>query len=488
MRRKLLFIFAGLCVLSVLVSGYVIYSIENATRNLGNVIQLHKVAVLREDMRDQIKIVQRDLHLKQTRHARDLATMVFHVNKMTETIDVCSDCHHKREVIERLAILREKTQAYKRALSRVYTIRANEERLMKEEDMAFLVGEDLIDDVDEMLAFTNANLERKTQQVLSEVNISKNLLITFTIFAPLTVIALAIWFYFKFTRPISILVDATRHLREGDLDFQVEELKDEFGDVGRSFNEMSRSLREIMANMMRAEQMVLMGEMASRLAHEIKNPITGIKLATQVIRDESGLGEEFKDLCRKTINQIKSIERLMKGLLNFAKPPAPHLEMENLNEIINTSFSTIEVLVKETSKKPGTEPSINLVKKLDEDLPPILTDAGQVQQILLNLMLNALDAMPHGGILTIRSSKAPVEGFLSVEVSDTGHGFSAQEAERIFQPFYSTKIKGTGLGLAIVTRLVEMLGGKLEFKSEVDVGTTFTVSFPIVHAEGGEKK
>lgn len=487
MKKKLFIWLLILSVGSILVSSYVIVTIGTATRDLQTLIQLHEVAVLREKMLDQINVVQQDLHLKQTRHARDVATLVAHVETMSDSVASCFNCHHSKEVTAKLTGLRDKSETYKQALSRVYTIRANILRLRQEENNAFLVGEKLIEDVNEMLRLTHINLGIKTHQVLEDVRQSRMILTFLTFILPLLVISIAIWFFTNFTKTITSLVDATNRLKTGDLDFRITGLKDEFGEVAHSFNEMAQSLREVMQNKMHAEQMVLMGEMASRLAHEIKNPITGIKLATEVLRDEAGLEEEFKDLCRKTINQIKGIEKLMKGLLNFAKPPAPHFEIESLKTIIDTTWSTIEVLIGERSRKPDGESLIHLVKELDEELPPIMTDASQVQQILLNLMLNALDAMPTGGTLTVRSYATPVDGFLRVDISDTGHGFSPQEGGKIFQPFYSTKIKGTGLGLAIVTRLVDLLGGKLHFASEEAVGTTFTVCLPIEQSKGVEK-
>ena len=487
MKKKLFIVLLVLSVGSILVSSYVIVSIGKATSDLQVLVKLHQVAVLREKMLGQINIVQHDLHLKRTRNARDVATLVTHVETMSGTVESCFNCHHSEEITAKLRSLHDSAEIYKQALSRVYTISANFLRLMQEENNAYLVGENLIEDVNEMLRLTNMNLGMKTNKVLSDVGRTRRILTFFTILLPLLIIGIAIWFYTNFTRPINALVGATNRLKKGDLDFRITGLKDEFGEVAQSFNEMSGSLKEMMRTIMRAEQMVLMGEMASRLAHEIKNPITGIKLATEVLRDEAGLEEEFQDLCKKTIDQIKGIEKLMKGLLNFARPPAPHLEMESLNNIIDITFSTIGVLADERSRKSGGGGPVYLVKELDEDLPLIMTDASQVQQILLNLMLNALDAMPTGGTLTVRCSRAPLDGFLRMDISDTGHGFSPQEGENIFQPFYSTKIKGTGLGLAIVTRLVDLLGGKLHFSSEEAVGTTFTICLPIEPSKGVEK-
>jgi len=323
--------------------------------------------------------------------------------------------------------------------------------------------------------------------MLRSVNRSKDLLLVFTIFAPFVVIGMALWFYVNFTKPMSRLLTATSRLKAGDLDYNVEKLNDEFDDLAQSFNDMTRSLKEVMQTMVRAEEMVLMGEMASRLAHEIKNPITGIKLAAELIRDEAGLEGEHRELCLKTIDQIKNIEKLMKGLLSFARPPRPELEREDLNMIIETSLSTVEMLVQKRSDTTGSNSVVRIIRDLDEGLPAVFTDASQVQQILLNLMLNAYDAMPAGGRLTVRSFREPDGDMLGVEISDTGEGIPPQDFKKIFMPFYSTKIRGTGLGLAIVSKLTELLGGKLSFTSELKRGTTFTVSFPADPVERDEK-
>jgi signal transduction histidine kinase len=465
--------------MSVLISGYVIYSIEKATRNLGDLLELHQIADLRDRMLHEIKIVQDDLHLKQTRHARDLAELVSHVSKMTGTIDTCFGCHHREDVVNRLTKLHEDTEIYKTALSRVYTLRANSQRLKREEDEAFKVGEELIGKVEAMLDFTNRNLERKTKVILKSVNRSKNLLLVLTVIAPFVVFGMVLWFYLNFTRPVSALLDATGRLKKGDFDYRVGKLDDEFGEVAQSFNEMAESLKEMMRTMLRAEQMVLMGEMASRLAHEIKNPITGIKLAAEVVRDEANLEGEYKEMCTKTIDQIHNIEKLMKSLLSYAKPPMSYAEMQNINRIIETAFSTVEIIVRKRSGAGEGGGNIQMAMELDPDLPEVMTDATHVQQILLNLMLNAVDAMYQGGTLTVRSSMTADGDWLQVDVSDTGIGISPSLGEEIFQPFFSTKVKGTGLGLATVRRLVEINKGEVFFRSEVGIGSTFTVRFPL---------
>jgi signal transduction histidine kinase len=473
--------------MSILISAYVIYSIESATTNFDTLIRLHRIADMRENMLQGIKIVQDDLNLKQTRRARNFDKLMLHVSDMSGNIDACFDCHHSREVVTKLNSLQQNVEVYKAALSRVYTMRANRNRLMQEEDNAFLIGASLIQEVEEMLLYTNRRLDLKTKKILGSISRSKNLLLLFTVFAPMVVIALVFWFYVNFTKPISRLLTATSRLKEGDLDYRVEKLNDEFGVLAQSFNDMTHSLKEVMQTMVRAEEMVLMGEMASRLAHEIKNPITGIKLAAELIRDEAGLTGEYRELSLKTIDQIKNIEKLMKGLLSFARPPQPELESENLNMIIETSLSTIEMLIRKKTDAERSGGMITVVRDLEDGIPGIWTDATQVQQILLNLMLNAIDAMPHGGILTVRSFMDADAKMITVEVSDTGEGINPDLQERIFLPFYSTKVRGTGLGLAVVSKLTELLGGKLTFTSDPGAGTIFKISFPIGMPEGDEE-
>lgn len=478
MKRKLFLTLVLLCGASILGGGYLVVSIERSTGTLDDLIQLHRVEILREQMLIQIKKVQRDLTLKDTRHEREFGTLVSHVSKMSRTIDSCFSCHHNEEVTARLRRLAGDAEKYKHALSRVYTMRANTQRLRQEEDNAFRIGEEFIEEVDGMLLMTTVNLERRTSEVLERIQFSKAVLIIFTMLGPLLLIGLAALLFIKFTEPVSELLRATQKLKAGDLDYRIDGLRDEFGEVADSFNEMSGALKDLMRNMMRADQMVHMGELASGLAHEIKNPIAGIKLSIEVLLDEVELDEEYRELLYQTREQVQNMERLMRSLLNFAKPPKPDFQMEDLNGILDNAISNVELILHGQVSQGYQGEEVRIVREYDTRLPQVRADASQLQQIFLNLLLNGVDAMPGGGTLKVRTSMGERDGYFKVEISDTGEGIDPNVLVKVFDPFFTTKSKGTGLGLAVSKRLVEQHGGEITVRNNERSGATFAVWLP----------
>lgn len=473
MKKKLIVVLIALSAASVLLSGFAIVSVQRSVENLYYLIQLHQAAGLREILLARLEGVQEDLTLKGTRFARNLDALVSHASEMSVALDTCLTCHHSEQVQVRLQTLHDKGETFKLALSRINTVKINATMLREDKDKVFHLGEELIEEVDGMVITTNRKMMKLTRETFDRVNRFRVVLFLLVILAPMMVIGVAVWIFVSFTKPVSSLLKATSRLKEGDLDYRIEGFKDEFGELAGSFNEMSGSLKELIASRAHTEQMALMGEMASRLAHEVKNPITGIKLSIQVVLDEIDLDEEHSDLLMKTLEQIKVIELLMQNLLNFARPPASHMEMEDLNHVIDNTASAMEIILQRRSHPPEKAGKVVLARDLADGIPMIMADAIHLQQVLLNLMLNAVDAMPKGGTLTVRSFKTPEDGFWRVEVSDTGEGILPEHADRIFNPFFTTKPKGSGLGLAICKRLVEQDGGRISFRNNEGDGTTF---------------
>ena len=229
-----------------------------------------------------------------------------------------------------------------------------------------------------------------------------------------------------------------------------------------------------MQNLQRAEQMKAVGEIAAGLVHEIKNPLAGIKASIQVLLEQEGCGKEDRIVLSKVVDAIKDIEGLMKNLLNFAKPPKPHLMPVDLNTVLE---STLAFSLPYASVGPNGPQGITVVKDFDPNLPSTLADPGQMQQVFLNLFMNALEAMPDGGALTVRTSPVP-GGWLRVEVCDTGKGIDAAARDKLFVPFFTTKHKGTGLGLAVTKRFVEAHGGTISVEDNPSGGTIFRILLP----------
>jgi two-component system sensor histidine kinase AtoS len=225
----------------------------------------------------------------------------------------------------------------------------------------------------------------------------------------------------------------------------------------------------------RAEQIRTAGELATGLAHEIKNPLAGIKVTMETLAEEPYLSEEDRSVLFKVIDEIKRIEGLIKGLLNFARPPKPQFTPTDVNTVLDTAA---QLVLKNRSHASGETGAIDMVKELSPDLPEIIGDPMQLKQVFMNLLLNAVDAMPEGGTVVLKTSFGEAAHAVMVDISDTGKGIDARVLDKMFQPFFTTKSKGTGLGLAISKRLIEEHGGKISIENNKGGGSTFRISLP----------
>jgi signal transduction histidine kinase len=454
---------------------YIISSIERSTSSLDELIVLHQVEILREHLLIQIKRVQSDLSLKNTRYARGIDVVVKDVRNLQSVADACLSCHHNPSVTGKINTIRGLIDEYKNSLSRAFTIRANVKRLGDEEDAAFAIGQDLMNKVDDMVALTTKRLEQRTQATLAKISDTKIILYVLLVLGPLLIFGLSYFFIRTFTRPMNKLLYATRRLKEGDLDYRVEGLRQEFGEVASSINEMAGALKEHFTKMQRIEQGIVLGEVAAGLAHEIKNPLAGVRGAIELISQESNVAPQDRALLLKAVEDVIRIESLMKDLLNFAKPPKPQYVDVDINNVLSMIVS---FAMKHPSFSLRNGTAIMVVKDFDNRIPNVPADPLQLRQIFLNLLLNAAEAMPEGGTLRVKTFYEQSSQRIGVRVSDTGKGIDEGCMTKIFQPFFTTKRKGTGLGLAIIKRLIEQHEGAIGVENNPDGGATFTISFP----------
>lgn len=479
MKKKII---AGLLLyFAIFLAGgiYIVVSIESGTSQLRQLIMLHQVEILREHYLIQVKRVQSDLALRKTRYSRDFDTVISDVVKMGRSVNTCFDCHHTPAGTARLQELKAETDRYEEALSRVLTVRANAARLAAEEDSAFQRGESLTRKVSEMIAMTGGRLGDRTERSLEEIGKTKYILYVLLAISPLVAAGMASVFVRGFTGSVNTLLEATRKLKGGALDHRVAALKDEFRELASSFNEMAGSLQEQMKKMQRTEQMVVAAELAAGLAHEIKNPLAGIKVAMNVLAQEATISEEDREVLGKVVGEVSRMEALMKSFLNFTKPPTLHFAPVRVNDLLN---STLAFYLQHHSLSPGKSNTIEIVKDL-QPLPAIEADAMQLQQVILNIVLNAIHAMPTGGTLSVRTSHERDRRSIRIEISDTGKGIKAEVIDDIFQPFFTTKAKGTGLGLAISRQLVEQHGGSIGAMNNQGDGCTFVIHLPVTSVE-----
>jgi signal transduction histidine kinase len=216
-----------------------------------------------------------------------------------------------------------------------------------------------------------------------------------------------------------------------------------------------------------AGKLASIGELASGIAHEIRNPLAGIGAAVEVLSEENNLNGQRAEIVGEVRRQIKRLNTTLRDLLDFARVREPEIAPCHVADLIKPMLA----LVRPDAQKYH----VTIVEECAGELPPILADPGQLQQALLNVLLNAIQAMPDGGTLTLRTT--PVDGAVRVAISDTGGGIPHDNLHKIFSPFFTTKHRGTGLGLAITRSIVDKHAGTITVDSESGRGTTFTLQF-----------
>jgi PAS domain S-box-containing protein len=723
--KKKLFIASGLVCLIFLAGGiYIITTIETSTTELDNLIRLHQVEILREHLLIQIKNVQSDLYLMGTRYEQSPQTVMANIDRLSRGGVTCFDCHHRDRVVQRLRNMNVDIEFYKGSVSKILAMQGDRAGIMKEGDKAFQTTQKLFAQVKDMVHIANNKLAGKTKASLKNMYGSKTILYVLVILTPFVAAGFCFFYIREFVKPIKLLLKATRKLESGDLDYKVEGLKDEFGEVATSFNAMAASLKhnmlgiqesekryrtlfesaadaifiieaegekigdivdanqaaakmhgytldemltlnlikdldvpeetakapdrvkrimngewvkaeiehrkkdgtifavEISAGLLeymgqkyilaidrdiskrkgmekmvlqsqlewedtfntitdmitihdkdfriirankaaekilglpflgatdakcyqyyhgqdhppencascgcfktgrpvsvemyephldrfleiramprfgdddhlvglihvirditekkkveeslqRTEQLKLVGEWSAELAHEIKNPLAGIKGSMEVLLQEPDIAGEDKALIEKSVDEIRRIEVLIKSLLNFAKPPRLQLLQTDINDLLD---KTLSFSINHPTMVDGAAMPIKIIKDFDPNLPETMADPMQLQQVFLNLMLNAIEAMPEGGALAVKTSYDERMNAVNIAIADTGNGIEKSMLEQIFQPFFTTKRKGSGLGLAVTRRLIEQHGGDVYVESTPDQGTVFNIT------------
>jgi len=323
----------------------------------------------------------------------------------------------------------------------------------------------------------------------------------------LVLIAVLTWFlvWEVVARPVTALRRGTERLAQGDLGYQIEvESRDEIGQLARSFNAMSsqlksehneniawtqtleqrveqktRELKRAHEHALHTEKMASIGKMAAVLAHEINNPLSGIltyaKLLRKWISSEDGGKSRRTDIC-DSLDLIAAESRrcgdLVKNLLTFSRTTPMNLQPTNLNHVLAQALRLVQHQLDLANVQVQARP--------EQDLPDVICDGAQIEQVLLALIMNALDAMPQGGNLWLTTTLDRDEEIARIVVRDDGTGISPEILPRLFEPFLTTKEtgKGVGLGLAIARSILERHNGNIEVQSELGRGTTFTLTLP----------
>jgi two-component system, NtrC family, nitrogen regulation sensor histidine kinase NtrY len=290
-------------------------------------------------------------------------------------------------------------------------------------------------------------------------------------------ILLSSWAAARATRPVVELARAAREVTAGNWNTKVQVSgNDEMAELATSFNRMTAELLTQKERLVQAERVAAWRELARRLAHELKNPLFPLQLTVEnLVRAREQSPEQFDEVFRESATTLLSELSNLKGIVGrfseFSKMPHPQLQAVQVNEVVRG----VSQLFQAQLQAPGRAP-ITCKLELDESLTPIAADAELLHRAVSNLLLNALDAMPQGGAMTLRTRGDDAKAI--IEVSDTGSGLTPEECERIFTPYYTSKRHGTGLGLAIVQSVVSDHGGRISVHSEPGHGATFLIELP----------
>ena len=285
------------------------------------------------------------------------------------------------------------------------------------------------------------------------------------------------WASSRVTRPVEQLAEAAREVAAGNWNTRVPvNSSDELGALAESFNRMTGELLDQRERLVQAERVAAWRELARRLAHELKNPLFPLQLTVEnLVRARQHSPEQFDEVFRESsatmLAEIANLKTIISRFSEFSRMPQPQFQRVQVNEIVQNMARLLQAQLQSPE-----HPAIECRLELAETLQPIAADPELLHRAFSNLALNAMDAMPQGGTLTLRTR--PGGDRVAVEIADTGSGLTAEECERLFTPYYTSKAHGTGLGLAIVQSIISDHGGRISVHSQPGRGATFMIELP----------
>ena len=294
---------------------------------------------------------------------------------------------------------------------------------------------------------------------------------------------------YNLLRPVKRLVSATEVIASGDLSREIAvKSGDELGTLTRSFNRMVRNLREIQNELVRSEKLISLGRISAGVAHEIRNPLNAMKGAIALLQRRRAGDPLIDEYSQIILEEIERLNLFVTEFLYLAKQAPPKPVFVNVNELVQNTLILFDGKLQERN--------VSLKKDFDMRLPPVHIDPHQMEQVIVNLLINALDAMPEGGLIQvwtqyIEECKEYPMPAATVGIKDSGVGIPKGNLQSIFDPFFSTKEDGTGLGLPISLGVVESHGGKLKIVSKEGEGTEAIITLPLRNCLGeaeSEKK
>jgi signal transduction histidine kinase len=295
-------------------------------------------------------------------------------------------------------------------------------------------------------------------------------------------VLLSLYLSWSLSRPLSSLTLAARRVAAGDLSVQVSgDGGKEIRALAKTFNEMVEKLREqrlLEERLHFAERSTAMGRLASAVAHEIRNPLNFINLSIDHLRqrikpEEASRREEFERILGNVKAEVSRLNRLVNDFLSFGKPMRLNVHLSAIGDLLREVTSLVD--------HKARDQGVRLQVEIEPDLPLLPADPDLLKTCFLNIMINALDAMPAGGLLQVSAARSREAGseVIAVTVTDTGHGMTPEAIEQAFEPYFSTKETGLGLGLALTRKIVSDHGGKISLESGPGQGTRAVIALPV---------
>jgi len=378
--------------------------------------------------------------------------------------EACFTCHTEEEPLKKLTtsgrtrIFRSKDNSY-RVLGMISPI-YNEKQCYTADCHAHPKEQNVLGVLDLSMSLENLDFVIKRNMLT---------IIGFTLSTILIISILIGFFIYRYVNePIRKLLVATQDVAVGKLDRPITiRTHDEIGELAYSFGKMTEELKKASKSF----QLAVLGRLAAEVAHEVNNPLTTILGFCTVLLENKEKDDPEREDLQTVIDETIRCREIIKGIMNLAKQSKPEKRKSNINNLIKKTIPLV--------KHKISFYNIKITKELLPRLPDIMIDERQIQQIFINILLNASESMPKGGRIHI-SSHATEDGFIAVRFADTGCGIDKENIDRIFDPFFTTRETGTGLGLAISREIIGQHGGDMKVKSKKGKGTTFTIRFPMI--------
>lgn len=270
---------------------------------------------------------------------------------------------------------------------------------------------------------------------------------------------------FSITAPVKALVKVTEKVASGDLSAEAEvKTHDEIGALAQSFNEMTKDLRISRDRLVQSERLAAVGQLAAGIAHEIRNPLTSMKMTIQLLKRKQ-IDEPSKESLQVVLSEIDRLEIIVSGILDFARPMELTVKPTNIINVIDEVIRLMNPNLRHRK--------VEVIKDINQAVPEVMIDSNRMKQVFMNIIINSMQAMPNGGNLKIACDYD--QNDVCVEISDTGIGMQKDVLDHAFDPFFSAKSGGTGLGLTNVKRIIELHNGKVEMESIENQGTKIKI-------------